>query len=281
MTLSDSLHDAVADDVTPLDLDAVHGRASARRLRRGRATVAAGVLTLAALAGVVGVAATGNDREQAYGTVVSGGGSGQGQASSDEQDGQASSDPSTTAPPASTEPPTTVAPETTAPEVTTPPPSTTAPAPEVVELHGTWEGTGRTGFGDQGCPDMSGTMRRDVTMDDGSVWTSGEDVCASVVDDMWVAEGSFFLTAPDGSTLTGPYVISTPMATPGVPYTITFTEGTGAFARATGSCHVTIEITPPGGLAQDQTGEMTCTITLDGTMTASSPTPTGTVPEAA
>jgi hypothetical protein len=263
--LSDTLR-AAADEPVDLDLGALHARVDHRRRRRARARAAAGIIGVVAVLGGAGVAAgvgsSADGRAEDVGVDPSVTPESTSTVAEETTTSTTLTDPSST----STEAPTTTtSPPTTAPPATTaPPPSTTAPAPTVLELHGTWAGTGRTGFGDKGCDDLSGTTRSDVAMDDGTVWRSGADVCASIIDEMWVADGSFFLTDPAGDTLTGPYVISTPMGTTGVPYTITFTEGTGVYAGATGQCHVTIGITPPGGLLQEQAGEITCTITLAG-----------------
>jgi hypothetical protein len=144
-----------------------------------------------------------------------------------------------------------------------------------VTLRGTYDV--RSGSGGS-CPSGTFPVRLAGTIDaaDGGLWARTEQGCATLVDDVYDATGTFVLTAPDGSTLTGTFRSVAALPTDGVPYGYEVTGGTGAFAGATGACDLTVRIVEGGGLDQRQEGEITCEVTVAGPASASS---TGSVPE--
>jgi hypothetical protein len=102
-------------------------------------------------------------------------------------------------------------------------------------------------------------------MDDGSTWTRSEHACWTIGDDVFRGEGTFALTGPDGSTLTGTSLSIAELPTTGVPYSLAITGGTGAYAGATGGCDLTVDITSgAGSVDQLQEGDITCSFTVGG-----------------
>ncbi|HEX7133351.1 MAG TPA: hypothetical protein VF228_12295 [Iamia sp.] len=283
--LSDALRSAADEPVDlELDLDVVHARVDRRRRRRVRAragacvaaaALALGGIGLAAGAGDGGAAVRAGEADPALGEeTTEPASSSTGSIPESTTTTTATTTTSAPAPTASEPAPTT----STAPPPSTAPPSPTEPAPTTVTLRGTYDV--RSGSGGS-CPSGSFPVRLAGTIDasDGGLWARTEQGCATLVDDVYDATGTFVLTAPDGSTLTGTFRSIAALPTDGVPYGYEVTGGTGSFAGAAGACDLTVRIVEGGGLDQRQEGEITCEVTVAGPASASSSGPSGSVPE--
>jgi hypothetical protein len=149
---------------------------------------------------------------------------------------------------------------TTAPAAAPEQPSTGTPT--VWHLEGRHQAHEHFEFGNPRCPvlthDLAGTMR----MTDGAVWQLTETYCGILEPGpTWVGHGTFVLTAPDGSTLTGTFGNSATLPTRGVPYQLDIAAGTGTYVGATGTCDVDNHLFQPEFGEQDQWGTFTCDVT--------------------
>ena len=96
---------------------------------------------------------------------------------------------------------------------------------------------------------------------DGTPWTFHQDYCGTLQGDLWSAEGTFALTAPDGAMLTGTVTeTDIRVPSPGVPYTIVVTGGTQRFAGATGTCRLDNHLRVIQFGLQDDFGAFTCDV---------------------
>lgn len=96
---------------------------------------------------------------------------------------------------------------------------------------------------------------------DGTTWTFHQDYCGTLKGDLWSAEGTFALTAPDGAMITGTVTeTDIRVPSPGVPYTIDVTGGTQRFAGATGTCRLDNHLRVIQFGLQDDFGAFTCDI---------------------
>lgn len=278
--LSASLHEAADADAVELDLDAVHARVGVRRRRRTRLRLAGGAVGALALVGglAVAVAAGSSDgtdvRAEAPADPADPGPEGTSPVT--EPTETSTSDPtttteppatstststtSTTAPATTTEPPPT---STTAPPPTTTPPPTTAPSS--YRLTWTYEGLEQYRLSQPQCPDITHWIDADAVASDGSSWTLREDYCGTHHGSQWSGEGTFSLTAADGSSLTGRTESSAPAGTTGgVPYTFFVDGGTGPYAGMTGACVVTTTMSDQVFGSQRHQGTISCEIGLAG-----------------
>lgn len=117
-------------------------------------------------------------------------------------------------------------------------------------------------MGTPACPDITHTLDMSLTMEDGSPWVGREDYCGAYSGLQWNGVGTFRLTAPDGSALAGAFTSTAPMGTSGQPYSLEVREGSGTYAGATGSCDVSIVVTPVGFGRQTQAGSIACTLSV-------------------
>lgn len=139
------------------------------------------------------------------------------------------------------------------PEVAAPPPEDDAPTPGddapteqaappgPGDLHvaGTYEGLDHYALTPEGPCQLAHDDNATFTVTDGTTWALHHDQCADVIDDVWSATGTFTLTLPDGSTLTGTSTQEgVPLPTTGQPFDLDITGGTGPHADATGTCHL-------------------------------------------
>lgn len=95
----------------------------------------------------------------------------------------------------------------------------------------------------------------------GEEWIYDADYCGTVDGDyIWSGAGAFTLTTPMGDTLTGTFTSRAALPTKGEPYDLTIGGGSGAWAEASGTCHLTnhIQLLPSG--MQEQAGTFTCSI---------------------
>lgn len=264
--LPDHLNEAAPADNAGLDLPTLHERAARRRRRRQGRVAGAAALVVVGIA-VVGVAGAWSSPDEAV-TAAQGG------------DGEVALDPAVD--PSTTDPvdvpptePSVSVPETT--EV--PPPPTSEPVeprtepvaptteavpsgPRSLELRGTYEAEEHHVAGTSACPDLTHTLDMNLTMEDGSAWVGREDYCGTHVGLRWNGEGTFTLTAPDGSALAGTFTSTAPMGSSGVPYSLDVREGSGTYAGATGRCDLSIHITPLASSRQAQRGTIACTLSI-------------------
>jgi hypothetical protein len=281
--LRDDMDRAAGADDRPLDLEALHGRARARRARR-RGGLVGGVVALALL-GTAGIAGLGDDGGRAQQVTASDGGDSP--SSTTETTAAPTTDvpattaiaaTSTTAP--SGEPTTTSTPMTVAPTV----PPTTAPdgITEVSMITGTYRGTGPTWSFSERCADLTHTFDGEVTLADGERWAMHQDYCGRVdQDDRWTGEGTFTFTTPDGATVSGTFTSRAQLPTDGEPYRMTITGGTGGFTGARGTCDMDnhVEERPAG--TNQQWGDLRCTFEGDPIGMGGELAPATTAPKAA
>jgi hypothetical protein len=155
---------------------------------------------------------------------------------------------------------------TTSPTTTSTTTAAAYPAPEAptaLHLEGKHDALEHFEFGNPRCPVLAHDLAGTMTMSDGAVWQFTETYCGILEPGpTWVGHGTFVLTAPDGSTLTGTFGNSAPLPTKGVPYRLDIDTGTGTYAGATGTCAVDNHLDQPEFGKQYQFGTFTCDVTL-------------------
>jgi hypothetical protein len=162
----------------------------------------------------------------------------------------------------------TVAPSTTAPAATEPPSTaSTGTPPSTIHISGTnvrvagsFKGTEYWVLTKGRCPDLDHRLDSAFTRTDGMVWQFHADYCGTLDGDHWSGEGTFTFTASDGAILTGVFQSAAKLPSPGVPYTLNITAGTGTFDGATGECRLDNHLRVVQFGVQEQYGKFTCDI---------------------
>jgi hypothetical protein len=95
---------------------------------------------------------------------------------------------------------------------------------------------------------------------DGTTWAFHADYCGTLDGDHWRGEGTFTFTAPHDATITGDFKSSASVTSPGVPYTLNITGGTGSFDGATGECLLDNHLRDVQFGVQEQYGTFSCAI---------------------
>lgn len=153
----------------------------------------------------------------------------------------------------------TTTPKATTTETTVPTTDTTVADPRWdLTLAGTYVGIEHYALFTDRCPDTSNHL--DATWHVGSSDIAYvADYCGeNRADGTWHGKGTVVLTDTEGSTLQGTFEHTAPIGTPGEPYVIMLTGGTGRFSGATGACNVTVHIRELRFGEQEQSGDLTC-----------------------
>jgi hypothetical protein len=109
------------------------------------------------------------------------------------------------------------------------------------------------------CPVLDHHLHETFTLTDGAVWNFRAHYCGTIdAHGIWTGVGSFAITTSSGSTLVGTFTDSAQLPTVGVPYELDITTGTGAFARASGSCSLDNHLRTLANGAQHQEGIFVC-----------------------
>lgn len=165
--------------------------------------------------------------------------------------------------------PTTIVGENTttasSPTTTTTAATESVPAPEesatAWHLEGKQRGTEHFGFGNPRCPVLAHELSGSFTTADGRVLALDEVYCGVIEPGLkWRGEGTFALTAPDGS-LTGTFESSAQLPSSGEPYRLDVRAGTGSFAGATGACEIDNHLAQSQFGVQEQWGTFACDLT--------------------
>ena len=112
------------------------------------------------------------------------------------------------------------------------------------------------------CPQITQHFVAVFTTETGPAWAYDAHLCGSTQGTTWYGTGTGTFTLPDGSTFSVSINETAPQPTTGVPYFVTITGGTGAYAGASGRCDMTVHITPKGFGSQDQDGTFSCDIAI-------------------
>jgi hypothetical protein len=269
------LNRAAGPEEPPVDLDALHRRAHLRQQRRRAALTGLAAIVLLALGSFMWTSGAGGTADQ---QLTAGNGTDDTTGTSTlPNDTTVTTDPpttetlpdttTTTPAPSTTEPPTT----TTAPVTTTtvpvtttavPPVATTLPVPDGTRhLSGTHRGEGLPFEPSRGnCDVLAHRLDSVFTLDTGENWNYHADYCGTLHGSLWTGAGTFTFTTPAGDTVTGTFTSRAVLPTKGEPYNLTVTNGTGPWAGASGTCHLTNHIRSlPSGL-NEQAGDFTCDI---------------------
>ncbi|HET6952169.1 MAG TPA: hypothetical protein VFI47_17440 [Acidimicrobiales bacterium] len=141
------------------------------------------------------------------------------------------------------------------------------PALPTTYLTGSYAGSERFGFTTGRCPDLDHTFDATFTLSGGATWAYHADYCGELDGDEWRGEGTFTFTTPPGDTLTGWFTDSATLPSEGEPYDLVITGGTGAYARALGTCHLDNQLVSTGLGAQDQSGDFSCRVAVPAPVT--------------
>ena len=134
------------------------------------------------------------------------------------------------------------------------------PPPGVVRVEGSFAGTETYAFTDGGCPDLDHVLDATFELSDGTLWQYHTDYCGDLDGEMWSGNGTFTLTTPDGSTLTGTRETGPVELSRGAPDPLTITGGTGRYDGASGSCVLEQHLTQVQIGVQEHDGTFTCDI---------------------
>lgn len=143
--------------------------------------------------------------------------------------------------------------------------STTASDPSISDpttstSTSTWTTTAPTTTAETSEPTTTDTTEPTAT--DGPVWALREDYCGRMEGDRWFGAGTWSLTAPDGSSLSGTHTSTVEMGQPGGPYTMVVEAGAGRLQGASGTCGVIVNVVPLGFGRSTQDGSITCDVVL-------------------
>jgi hypothetical protein len=130
----------------------------------------------------------------------------------------------------------------------------------VSHVEGSFVGTEHFAPTTGSCADLDHHLDSTFSFKDGTTWKFRADYCGAVDGNVWRGDGTFTFTIPSGAQMTGYFKDVATIPSPGVPYTLVITNGTGRFLGASGSCDLDNHLRPIASGEQEQHGTFTCDI---------------------